>query len=166
MLGINLIFAGFILSLNAFSYKLKFNRDVLAYANLFVGIIMLFNSFLGIAMATEMAEYCGNAGGVLFGLNYLLIFASHKMRDDNFFVFGFFQLFAGISSALFSVYSMHTGVMWLSALWASWAILWLNGFMDGLLQIKFAQKLTFWLLLFNGVVTTFAVGFLIFFEII
>ena len=170
-LGINLIFAGFALSLNAVGLKTKLNRNVLAYANLLVGLIILFNSFLGIENAVEtvadISAYAACAGGVLFAVNYLMLFATHKFGDDDFKVFGFFELFAGIASILFAAYNIYTCALWVyPVIWFMWAVLWINGFFSEFCKVKICSKLSFWLLLLNGIVSTFAVGFCILFGII
>ena len=165
MLGINLLFAGFALSLNGVSYFVKVDRKMIGYANLIVGLIIFINSIIGVLHASAIADYSNAAGGFLFAVNYILIFISH-IREDNFKLFGFFELFATIVSLIYVVYTAIGGVYILTYLWAMWAALWLEGFLDSFCNIKVMVKVSPFMLMANGILSTFVPGVLILLGII
>ena len=165
MLGINLLFAGFALSLNGVSYFVKIDRKMIGFANLIVGLIILTNSIIGVVQATGIADYSNAAGGFLFAVNYILIFISH-IKEDNFKLFGFFELFATIVSLIYTVTTAIAGVYILTYLWAMWAVLWFEGFLDSFCGIRAMSKVSPIILLANGLFSTFVPGVLILLGII
>ena len=165
MLGINLLFAGFALSLNGASYFVKIDRKMIGFANLVVGLIIALNSIIGVVQASGIADYSNAAGGFLFAVNYILIFVSH-IKEDNFKMFGFFELFATIVSIIYAVSTALSGVYILTYLWAMWALLWLEGFLDSFCGVKGMNKVSPIILIANGVLSTFVPGVLILLGII
>ena len=165
MLGINLMFAGFALSLNGVSYYVKINRKMIAFANLLVGAIIFINSVIGVLQAASIADYSNSAGGFLFAVNYLLIFISH-IKEDTFKLFGFYELFAFIVSAIYVVSTAINGIYILTYLWAMWAILWFEGFLDSFCNIKNMDRISPIFLIANGILSTFVPGILILLGII
>ena len=165
MLGINLLFAGFALSLNGVSYFVKIDRKMIGFANLIVGLIIALNSIIGVVQASGIADYSNAAGGFLFAVNYILIFVSH-IKEDNFKMFGFFELFATVVSIIYAVSTALSGVYILTYLWAMWALLWLEGFLDSFCGVKGMSKVSPIILIANGVLSTFVPGVLILLGII
>ena len=165
MLGINLLFAGFALSLNGLSYYVKMDRKMIAFANLLVGAIIFINSIIGVFEATSIADYSNSAGGFLFAVNYLLIFISH-IKEDTFKLFGFYELFASIVSAIYVISTAISGIYILTYLWAMWAVLWFEGFLDSFCNVKTMSKISPIILIANGILSTFVPGILILLGII
>ena len=165
MLGINLLFAGFALSLNGLSYYVKIDRKMIGFANLMVGAIIFINSVIGVLQATSIEGYSNSAGGFLFAVNYFLIFISH-IKEDNFKLFGFYELFASIISLIYVVSTAISGAYILTYLWVMWAVLWFEGFLDSFCNVKAMSKASPIVLLANGVLSTFVPGILILLGII
>ena len=165
MLGINLVFAGFALSLNGVSYFTKIDRKMIGFANLVVGLIIFINSVIGVLQANCIADYSNAAGGFLFAVNYILIFISH-IKEDVFKMFGFFELFATIVSLIYVVSTALSGVYILTYLWAMWAVLWFEGFLDSFCNVKGMAKVSPFILIANGILSTFVPGILILLGII
>ncbi|MCL2456849.1 MAG: AmiS/UreI family transporter [Defluviitaleaceae bacterium] len=181
MLGINLLFAGFALTLNGLSYLTPVDNKVKAFANILVGIVIAINAIFQVAFATTFVEFGFSAAMWMFALNYILIAAHIFFKSDNWKVFGIYSLFAMIVSFTFAgeaiyavaappMYQGASGVVVLGApwemvyLWTMWAILWAQSFVS----IMFAktENLTPYVLILNGVASTFIPGLLILLGII
>lgn len=165
MLGINLLFAGLALSINGVAYYVKFDRKVLGFVNLIVGLIIFINSIVGVLQASQITDYSNSAGGFLFAVNYILLYISHT-KEDNFKVFGFFELFACIVSVVYMISSAIEGVYILTYLWLMWEVLWFEGFLDSFCGIKVMSKISPIVLIANGLFSTFIPGILILLGII
>ena len=162
MLGVNLLFAGFALTLNGASYLKTFDEKAKGMANILVGIIIGINAVFQTAQATDHVTFGFSAAMWLFALNYLIIAAHIFLKSENWKVFGMYGLFASIVSFTFAVDAFAAnapGVM--IYLWVMWGILWAQSFFAIMLGSKSIDKLTPHILILNGIASTFIPGFLI-----
>jgi hypothetical protein len=163
MLGVNLLFAGFALTLNGISYFTKVDDRAKAVANILVGIVIGTNAVFQTAAADSHITYGFSAAMWLFALNYFIIAAHILFKADNWKVFGLYSLFATIVSLIFAIDTATTdGAPWeMIYMWGMWCILWAQSFIAILLGVKAVDKLTPHILILNGVASTFIPGTLI-----
>jgi len=167
MLGINLLFAGFALTLNGVSYLTKVDDRVKGAANVLVGLIIAINAVFQVAAADSPITHGFAAAMWLFALNYFIIAAHIFFKADNWKVFGLYSLFAAIVSFVFAGDTAITGGPWeMIYLWGMWGILWVQSFLAILCGNKAVDKLTPHVLILNGIASTFVPGFLILLGII
>ncbi len=162
MLGVNLLFAGFALTLNGFSYLAPVDNNAKGMANLFVGMIIGINAIFQTAQARDFITFGFSAAMWLFALNYFVIAAHIFFKCENWKVFGLYGLFASIVSFVFTGQALVIGSpLVLVYLWAMWGVLWAQTFASILLENKAIDKYTPHVLIINGVASTFIPGFLI-----
>jgi hypothetical protein len=167
VLGVNLLFAGFALTLNGVSYLTKVDDRAKAAANVLVGLVIAVNAVFqtgaaGIAEESAHVFYGFSAAMWMFALNYFIIAAHIFFKADNWKVFGLYSLFASLVSFIFAGDSIANGAPWeLIALWFMWALLWAQSFLAIMTKSKTIDKLTPWILIANGVGSTFVPGALI-----
>ena len=167
MLGVNLLFAGFALTLNGVSYFTTVDNKVKGMANLFVGVIIAINAVFQTAQATDHATYGFSAAMWLFALNYLIIASHIFFSCENWKAFGLYGLFASVVSFVFAVEAVLTSTLWeLVYMWCMWGILWAQSFFAIMLNVKAIDKLTPHILILNGIASTFIPGFLILLGVI
>jgi len=171
MLGINLIFAGFVLTLNGVGYFKKIDDKAKAVINLLVGVIIAINAVIQVvfAMQVEYGAYLFfgfAAAGWLFAMNYFVLAAHILLKSESWNGFGLYGLFASLVSVAFAVYTFVTAngnvhLILLGVLWVLWAILWAQTFASIFLGSKKIDKITPHTLIFMGIVSTFVPGILI-----
>ena len=167
MLGVNLLFAGFALTLNGISYLTKVDDRAKAVANILVGVVIAINAVFQTAMATNHVTFGFSAAMWLFALNYFVIAAHILFKADNWKVFGLYGLFASIVSLVFAGDTIINNGPWeMIYMWLMWAVLWAQGFAAIVLGNKAIDKLTPHVLILNGVTSTFIPGLLILLGII
>jgi hypothetical protein len=167
MLGVNLLFAGFVLTLNGFSYIKPVDERAKGMANAFVGIIIAINAVFQTAQATSFTAFGFSAAMWLFSLNYLIIAAHIFLKCENWKVFGLYGLFASIVSFVFAGEAFILNAPWeLRYMWCMWGVLWAQTFLSILMEIKSVDKFTPHILILNGITSTFIPGFLILLGII
>ena len=167
MLGVNLLFAGFALTLNGLSYLTKVDDKAKAAANLLVGIIIGLNAIFQTIQADSFTFYGFAAAMWLFSLNYLIIAAHIFFKSDNWKVFGLYGLFAAIVSITFAVEGIIIKGPWeMTYMWIMWVLLWAQSFFSILVGSKAIGKITPHILILNGIASTFIPGFLILLGII
>jgi len=167
MLGVNLVFAGFALTLNGVSYLTEVDNKAKGMVNLLVGIIIGFNAVLQVVNATDHVGFAIAAAMWLFAANYFVIAAHIYLNSVNWKVFGLYGLFASIVSVIFAVETIVVGApIVLAYLWGMWAILWAQGFFAILVGSKRIDKLTPHVLILNGIASTFIPGILILLGVI
>ena len=164
MLGINLMFAGFALILNGISCIKPLNNKMVAIINGLVCLIIFLNSAIGVFNANGIVDYANAAGGFLFAINYLIIFAE-RMFNSDFIVFGWFEMYAFIMSFAFGVYALVGEFYFIAVLWFMWFVLWLVGFLATIAKWQFAQKISPLVLVLSGIISTGVPGLLILFQI-
>ncbi|MCL1803830.1 MAG: AmiS/UreI family transporter [Eubacteriaceae bacterium] len=162
MLGVNLLFAGFALTLNGVSYLVAVDDRAKGAANFLVGLIIAINAVFQTAQATNYTTFGFSAAMWLFALNYILIAVHIFLKSENWKVFGLYGLFASIVSAIFAGEAVLTGAPWVMAyMWGMWAVLWIQTFFASMLGIKSIDKFSPHILIINGIASTFIPGFLI-----
>ena len=167
MLGINLLFAGFALTLNGISYLTKVDDRVKGAANALVGLIIAINAIFQTAAAYGHVTHGFAAAMWLFALNYFIIAAHIFFKADNWKVFGLYGLFASIVAFVFAGDTLINSGPWeMIYMWAMWGILWAQGFVSILCGSKTADRLTPHVLILNGIASTFVPGFLILLGVI
>jgi len=167
MLGINLLFAGFALTLNGMSYLTKVDDRVKGTANALVGLIIAINAIFQTAAATDHMTHGFAAAMWLFALNYFVIAAHIFWKAENWKVFGLYSLFAAIASFVFMGDTLVNSGPWeMIYMWGMWGILWAQSFLAILVGNKAVDKLTPHVLILNGIASTFVPGFLILLGII
>ena len=167
MLGINLLFAGFALTLNGVSYLTKVDDRAKAAANVFVGLVIAVNAIFQISAADSHITFGFGAAMWLFALNYFIIAAHIFFKAENWKVFGLYSLFAAIVAFVFMGDTLIAGGPWeMIYMWGMWGVLWAQGFLAILCGVKAIDKLTPHVLILNGIASTFVPGFLILLGII
>jgi len=167
MLGINLLFAGFALTLNGVSYLTKVDDKVKGAANALVGLIIAINATFQVSAATDHITHGFAAAMWLFALNYFIIAAHIFFKADNWKVFGLYSLFAAIVSLVFAGDTLVSSGPWeMIYLWGMWGLLWVQSFVSILCGSKAVDKLSPHVLILNGIASTFVPGFLILLGII
>ena len=167
MLGVNLLFAGFALTLNGVSYLTEVDNKAKGMSNVFVGVIIAINAVFQTAQATDHVTYGFSAAMWLFALNYFIIAAHIFLKSENWKTFGLYGLFASLVSFIFAGEAVFTGAPWvLIYMWCMWGILWAQSFFASMLNSKSIDKFSPHILIINGVASTFIPGFLILLGVI
>jgi len=161
MLGINLVFAGFALTLNGVSYLTPVDNKAKGIANLLVGFVIGINAVFQVAEATNHVTFGFSAAMWLFAMNYFIIGAHLLLGSVNWKVFGFYSLFATVVSLVFATDTVvNGGPLLFVYLWGMWAILWAQSFFGIFLENKRIDKFSPHILIINGIASTFIPGFL------
>jgi len=161
MLGVNLLFAGFALTLNGVSYLTVVDNKVKGMANILVGVVIAINAIFQTSQAVCHVTFGFSAAMWLFALNYFVIAAHIFFKSDNWKVFGLYGLFASIVSFVFAGDTLINGGPWeMVYMWLMWAVLWAQGFLAILVGSKAVDKFTPHILILNGIASTFIPGFL------
>jgi len=167
LLGINLLFAGFALTLNGFSYKVEVDSKVKGCVNLIVGIVIAINAIIQTLNAVSFVTFGFAAAMWLFAINYFIIAAHIFLNSTNWKIFGLYGLFAAIISVIFAIDTfVGTGPWEMIYMWLMWAILWGQSFFAIILENKVVDKLTRPVLILNGIASTFIPGILILLGVI
>ena len=162
MLGVNLLFAGFALTLNGFSYFTEVDNKVKGIVNILVGIVIAINAIFQTSMATDHITFGFSAAMWLFAMNYFVIAAHIFFKSENWKVFGLYSLFATIVSFVFAGDTIINAGPWeMIYMWLMWAILWAQSFFAIVVGVKAVDKLTPHILILNGIASTFVPGFFI-----
>jgi hypothetical protein len=162
MLGVNLLFAGFALTLNGVSYLIPVDNKAKGLANIFVGSVIGVNAVFQTAAADSYTTFGFSAAMWLFALNYFIIAAHILFKSENWKVFGLYSLFASLVSFAFAAEAIIINApAVLIYLWCMWGVLWAQSFFAVMLGSKKIDKLTPYVLILNGVASTFVPGFLI-----
>jgi len=167
VLGVNLLFAGFALTLNGVSYLIPVDAKAKGLANILVGVVIATNAIFQTAQATNHVTFGFSAAMWLFALNYFIIAAHIFFKSDNWKVFGLYGLFASIVSFTFMSETILTNGPWeMVYLWAMWGLLWAQSFLAIMVGSKAVDKFTPHILILNGIASTFIPGFLILMGVI
>jgi|GEM_PF-563865 len=182
MLGVNLIFAGFALTLNGLSYRMEVDNKVKAIANILVGLVIGINAIFMTAqaanhvyLATDNAlphfVYFGFSAAMwMFSLNYFVIAAHILLGSTNWKVFGVYSLFAMAVSFVFAADTImglpYGAPVEMVFLWLMWAVLWLQSVLAILFGSTAIDKFSPHILVINGVFSTFIPGILILLGVI
>ena len=167
MLGVNLLFAGFALTLNGLSYFIEVDNKAKAIANVLVGFVIGVNAVFQTAQADCHVTFGFSAAMWLFALNYLIIAAHILLGAANWKVFGLYSLFASLVSFTFAGQAVFVNAPAVMVyLWGMWGVLWAQSFLSIVVGSKTVDKFTPQVLILNGVASTFVPGFLILLGVI
>lgn len=162
-----MIFAGFALTLNGFSYRVEVDTKVKGCVNLLVGIVIAINAIIQTLGAVNFVTFGFAAAMWLFAINYFIIAAHVLLNSTNWKIFGLYGLFATIISVIFAVDTFVGNGPWeMIYMWLMWAILWGQGFFAIIFENKAIDKLTGPVLILNGIASTFIPGMLILLGVI
>jgi hypothetical protein len=165
MLGVNLLFAGFALTLNGTSYFMPVDNKVKGTANILVGIVIAVNAVFQTAQATDHITFGFSAAMWLFALNYFIIAAHIFFKSENWKAFGLYGLFASIVSFTFAGQAIITSAP-RELVYMMWGVLWAQGCLSILFGVKAIDKITPHTLILNGIASTFVPGLLILMGVI
>ena len=167
MLGVNLLFAGFALTLNGVSYLTAVDNKAKGMANILVGIVIAVNAIFQTSQAADHVTFGFSAAMWLFALNYFIIAAHIFFNSDNWKVFGLYGLFASVVAFVFAGDTIINNGPWeMIYMWLMWAVLWAQSFFAILVGSKAIGKFTPHILILNGIASTFIPGFLILLGVI
>ena len=159
MLGVALLFVAIVLIMNGVNRFLNVDAKSTAVMNLITGTIIVIGNFIMLAWAGASNDYQGFqnvASGFLFGFTYLFIAGNYLLKLDLR-PFGWFSLCVAVYAGIMSVSTFATSGadVRYGILWAAWAVLWLEGFLELSLHIKKLGKVFPYLSILEGI---FAAG--------
>ncbi len=138
MLGISLLFVGIVLVLNGVNRLCGIDAKSTAFMNVVTGLIIVLGNFIMLAKASDIIEYQNIASGFLFGFTYLFVASNYLFKLDLR-PFGWFSLFVAVYAVIMSVSSCLAGDIRFCFLWGAWAVLWLEGFLELVMNMKLAK---------------------------
>ncbi|MDR2500815.1 MAG: hypothetical protein LBD37_07040 [Treponema sp.] len=153
-LGLCLLFVGITLIMNGVAALSRWDAKTTAFINLVTGSILVIGNFIGLLRADVLLDYNNAAGGFLFGVTYLFIAANHLLKLDLR-AFGWYSMGVAVFAAVSTAVCVHGGAVPLGILWAAWAVLWFEGFLQLGLNIKALGKIFPCLSILEGI---FAAG--------
>ncbi len=137
LLGISLLFVGIVLVMNGVNILSKVDTKSTAFMNLVTGFIIVMGNIIMLNKAEDIISFQNVASGFLFGFTYLFIASNHLFKLD-WRPFGWFSLFVSIYAIIMAVSSYGVDVR-LGLLWSAWAVLWLEGFLELVLNFKLTK---------------------------
>ena len=165
MLGISLIFVGIALVSNGVCRLCKVDAKSTAIINIITGLVIVVGNFILIGGAETMADYTNIVSGFLFGFTYLFIAANLLFKLDLR-PFAWFSLFVAIYAIVMGTLAFVDGTWFYGALWVAWAILWLEGFVEIVFNVKTLTKIFPYLSIVEGVLAAFIPAILILLSIV
>jgi acid-activated urea channel len=126
-----------------------------AFINLVTGSILVIGNFIGLVKADGAAvmDYNNAAGGFLFGVTYLFIAANYLLKLDLR-AFGWYSIGVTVFAVISTVVCVRGGAVSIGLLWAAWAVLWFEGFLQLGLNIKPLGKIFPALSILEGIFAT------------
>jgi acid-activated urea channel len=124
-----------------------------AFINLVTGSILVIGNFIGVLKADVLQDYNNAAGGFLFGVTYLFIAANYLLKLDLR-AFGWYSLGVTVFAVISTVVCVQGGMIPLGMIWAAWAVLWFEGFLQLSLNIKPLGKIFPYLSILEGIFAT------------
>jgi len=167
MLGINLLFAGFALTLNGISYIKPVDDKAKGISNAIVALIIAINAVFQISQAYNHIAFGFGAAMWLFAVSYFLVAIHILFKSTNWGAVGLYGLFAGLVSIAFAIDIIVAGGPWeMAYMWSMWSVLWLQSFFAISLNLNAINKVTPHVLILNGIASTFVPGILVLLGII
>jgi acid-activated urea channel len=163
-LGLCLLFVGIALIMNGVAAISKWDAKTTAFINLVTGSILVIGNFIALvrADASSLADYNNAAGGFLFGVTYLFIAVNYLAKLDLR-AFGWYSICVVIFAVISTAVCVQGGAVSMGLLWAAWAVLWLEGFLQLGLNIKPLGKIFPYLSILEGIFATGGPGVLMLF---
>jgi acid-activated urea channel len=142
----------------------KWDAKTTAFINLVTGSILVVGNFIGLvkADASSLTDYNNAAGGFLFGVTYLFIACNYLAKLDLR-AFGWYSVCVVIFASISAVVCVSGGAVSMGVLWAAWAVLWLEGFLQLGLNIQPLGKIFPVLSILEGIFATGGPGVLMLF---
>jgi acid-activated urea channel len=164
-LGLCLFFVGIALTMNGVAAISKWDAKTTAFINLVTGTIIVVGNFIGLIKADlSVTMYYNNAtAGFLFGFTYLFIAANYLLKLDLR-AFGWYSICVVIFAVVSSIVCIQNGMISLGILWAAWAVLWLEGFLELGLNLRSLGKIFPTLSILEGIFATGIPGLLMLFD--
>lgn len=153
-LGLSLVFVGIILVLNGVNKLLGMDAKSTAVMNIITCFVSLSVNLIALTKAVDTIHYQSITSGFLFGFTYFFIAANHLFQLD-WRPFGWYSLFVAVYAAMIAAQSLIAADIRFFLIWAAWAILWLEGFLEHALAFRQLGKIYPWLSIFEGVFTAF-----------
>jgi len=153
ILGISLLFVGIVLVSNGVNILGKVDVKSMAFMNTVTGFVIVTINLIMLSKAEDIIAFQNVASGFLFGFTYLFIAANHLFKLD-WRPFGWFSLFVAIYAATMATRAVISEDFRFAFLWGAWAILWLEGFLESVLNLKL-QKIFPYLCIAEGVFAAF-----------
>jgi acid-activated urea channel len=133
-----------------------------AFINLVTGSILVIGNFIGVAKANVLTDYNNAAGGFLFGVTYLFIAANYLLKLDVR-AFGWYCFGVTVFAVISTVVCVQNGMVSLGLIWAAWAVLWFEGFLQLGLNVQQLGKIFPVLSILEGIFATGGPGVLMLF---
>jgi len=154
VLGVYLLFVGIVLVLNGVNRFYKLDAKSTAFMNAVTGTIIVAGCFINFARGGDTLSYQNVASGFLFGFTYIFIASNHLFKLD-WRPFGWFSLFVAVYAVYMAVLAGQSGAFKFVYLWTAWALLWLDGFLDIVLNMKSMNKIFPYLSIAEGIFAAF-----------
>ena len=163
-LGLCLLFVGIALVMNGVAALSKWDAKTTAFINLVTGSILVIGNFIGLLKAdpASIMDYNNVAGGFLFGFTYLFIAANYLLKLDLR-AFGWYSICVAVFAVISTVVCVQGGAVSLGVIWAAWAVLWLEGFLQLSLNMTALGKVFPYLSILEGLLATGGPGVLMLF---
>ncbi|MDR3345836.1 MAG: acid-activated urea channel [Campylobacteraceae bacterium] len=152
-LGLYLVFVGIVLVMNGACRLTNVNAKSTSFMNVATGVIIVVGSFILLCKAQNVGElvtYQSVTAGFLFGFTYLFI-AANYLFDLDWRPFGWFSLCVAIFAVTMAIVSYQAGDLRFVLLWAAWAVLWLEGFLEIVAGFKSLSKIFPYLSIAEGI---------------
>jgi acid-activated urea channel len=156
LLGVYLFFVCIALVSNGVAALSKIDYKSASFINIVTGSIIVISSFIMIARADilDTMAYNNIVAGFLFGFTYIFIAANFLLKLDLR-SFGWYSLCVVVFALISAIICFRTGIIGMAVLWLTWAILWLEGFLELAVGFKKLGKVFPYLSIAEGI---FAAG--------
>lgn len=158
MLGVVLLFVGFVLIINGLTLAGRIEAREAAVFNLLVGLLSALAGVLGASRAQTPADFLAVASGLLFAFTYLYVAAVNwfGLRGTG---LGWYCLFVAITALSVGWDAWLLGDLRMAAIWLVWSSLWALFFVDNCTRVAVKR----WLAPYTvavGIVTCWIPGLL------
>jgi acid-activated urea channel len=171
-LGLSLLFVGIVLVMNGVNRFLNVDAKSTAFMNLVTGGILVLGNFIMLLKAAETPEitqgFVNVSSGFLFGFTYIFVACNYLFKLDLR-PFGWFCGFVAVYAVIMSVNSFIEGSdigLFLGGLWAAWALLWAEGFIELALGAAKVGKVYPYLAIAEGLFAAFIPSVLMLLEVV
>jgi len=158
MLGLALLYVGFVLIINGLWILGKLEARSVAPLNFFVGGLIVAGVLRTILTGTEQAQYFGAAQSLLFGFTYLMVALNNCCGLDGR-ALGWYCLLVSITAVPSGILALPD--LGLFGLWVMWATLWFAFFLVLALGAERISRATGQWTIVNGIVTGVAAYFML-----
>ena len=158
MLGVVLLFVGFVLVINGLTLAGRIEAKEAAVFNLLVGLLSALAGVLGASRATTPADFLAVGSGLLFAFTYLYVAAVNGfgLRGTG---LGWYCLCVAITALPVGWDAWQHGDGRMAAIWLTWSSLWALFFVDGCTRLRVKRFLAPYTVLV-GIVTCWIPGML------